>query len=143
MKKSQLIPSMKPNVAYVAPGIKANLNYIELSGFKYYPQAFEIKFDYQNQRQIETMKNKYNLDNGHYDHFFYSRDKSKIDGVVINSEKMLEQLLTEFIEFDHMSVTVGETMIGGKYDEDAKKVVKTNIAEMRQAPGSQVLGRGL
>ena len=131
VKKSQLIATIKNHMAYMTPRVKAYLTCKDSGFLSESPYVFDIKFDYQNQRQIEAMARKYNLANNHIGHYFYSYDENVVDGVVITSQEILNQLLSEFIEKDHIDVMVGDTMIGGKYDQEARKIVAMNIAEMK------------
>lgn len=141
MKKTKLLPlfkqqtlkKMKYNLNIVEPGIKADVKYIEYSGFKYFPYVFDIRFAYENNKQIKSMKQKYKGKHGdEHQYAFYSTDKKKISGVIANSEDALNYLLAKFIESDGIDVIVGNSVIGGKYDGDARKVVEINIAEMKK-----------
>lgn len=132
------MPVVKSNDNRVLPGIKASVNYKPYHHIEYNPYVFDINFIYKNEKQAESMVNKYVLSAKYDGCSFYSNKKAKVAGIIANSEKELNQLLTEFIENDNIDVTVGNTIIGGKYDEDAKKIVEIEIAEMKRAEDERV-----
>ncbi len=99
--------------------------------------SYDLFIDYRKQQQRDWAKK--NCQNIYGRYLEMTNHDSTVTGCFVcsqkeNFEKLVEQVITAGAD-----VQVGESLIGGKFDDDARKVFNTNLHEMEYAYARNIM----
>ena len=123
MKKKQLVSTINDKEGFkMLSGVVARAE----CGADYH-----LFIDYKNQQQVNWTEKTYR-DTNYGDYYRLNNVEGTTGWFRCRNRKLFEELTGQVIT-DGANVQIGQSLIGGKFDEDARKVFDTNLREMEYA----------